>query len=248
MRRRRHESGRRAAGGFTLIELLVALGVLAIMLSTIYATFFAGVEAMRRGHEQDDTYQVARVVMEQISNDLAMAFYRPGSDRPDVPTQAFIGLDKETDGYARDRLDFTTASHALMRDGRPETDVVEVSYYVDETYSERPLLVRREDPLPDSDFRHGGMLRVMAENVVALNLRYREPDEEPYKRQRTEQGEQPVNPDELPQWYDAWDAAKEKPLRSLPQLVEVRMTIRDEKEIEHTFGTTVVLCPYQVWR
>jgi type II secretion system protein J len=247
MRRTRQANGPRAAGGFTLIELLVALGILAIMLSTIYATFFAAVQAMRKGHEQDDTYQVARVVMEQIANDLSMAFYRPGADRADKPTQAFIGLDRSSDGYDRDRLDFTTASHALMHNGQPETDVVEVSYYIDETYSDRPLLVRREDPLPDDDFRHGGTLRVMAERVVALNFRYREPDEEPYRRQRVDREKRQAEIAEL-EWYDTWDAAKEKPLRSLPRLVEVTLTIRDDNEVEHTFGTTVVLYPYQVWR
>ncbi len=64
-------------GGFTLIELLVALTILAIMLSTIYATFFSALKAMRASRERDDTYQVARVVMERIANDLAMACSRP---------------------------------------------------------------------------------------------------------------------------------------------------------------------------
>lgn len=248
MKRTRHSERRGAAAGFTLIELMVALAILAIMLSTIYATFFSAVQAMQKGHEQDDTYQVARVVMEQISGDLAMAFYRPGADRPDTPTQAFIGLDRTDDEYDRDRLDFTTASHALMHNGQPETDVVEVSYYIDATYSDRPMLVRREDPLPDSDFRHGGTLRVLAEQVVALNFRYREPDEPPYRRQRVERDKRTEDEGDELEWYDTWDAAQEKPQSSLPRLVEVRLTIRDAKGVEHTFGTTVVLYPYQVWR
>ncbi len=231
--------------GFTLIELMVALAMLAIVLSSVYATFFSAVKAMRDSREQDDTHQVARVVMERITSDLAMTFYRPGTDRKDHPTQAFIGRNGDDGEYARDRLDFTTASHVLMRDGHPETDVVEVSYYIDDTYTDRMLLVRREDPLPDEDFRHGGTLRIMAENVVALNFRYREPG--PEAGQRRKEDEKDKEPDE-PAWHDTWNADKWEQRKSIPELVEVTLTIRDKDGRDHTFGTTVLLRPYQVWK
>jgi general secretion pathway protein J len=240
----------RRTRGFTLIELMVALAILSIVLSSIYATFFSALRAMRDTRERDDTYQIARVVMEKMSNDLAMAFYRPGSDREERPTQLFIGRDATEDDFAHDRLDFTTASHVLLRDGRPETDVVEVSYYIDNTYRDRSLLVRREDPLPDEDLRHGGTLRVLAERVVGLNFRYREPGPMPYDRQRrtgpvTEEEEEVQEP----AWHDAWNADTWQPARkSLPELVEITLTIRDKDDQDHQFTTTVLLHPYQVWR
>jgi prepilin-type N-terminal cleavage/methylation domain-containing protein len=228
--------------GFTLIELLVALAILAILLSSVYATFFAALRAMRDSRHRDDTFQVGRVVMERIGNDLAMAFYRSDPARKEQPTHRFLGRNGADEGVARDRLDFTTASHAFSHDGRAETDVVEVSYYIDSTYTERPLLVRREDPLPDYDLRHGGALRVLAENVVALNFRYREPGPEANARVRGEK-----KPPE-PEWFDVWDAEKAKQRPGLPELVEVTVTIRDEEGGLHSFGTTVLLHPYQIWR
>lgn len=234
----------RAARGFTLIELMVALTMLAIVLSSVYATFYSGVKAMRDRRGPDDAYQVARLVMETITNDLSMAFYRSGTDRKDHPTQGFIGSDGQDGDYARDRLDFTTASHVLVHDGRPETDVVEVSYYIDDTYTDRPLLVRREDPLPDAELRHGGTLRVLAERVVGLNFRFREPGEMPSGRT----SEEPDDESEEPEWFDTWNAETREGGKSLPELVEVTVTILDEEGQEHTFGTTVLLHPYQFWR
>jgi general secretion pathway protein J len=243
VRSRLSRTRRRHARGFTLIELMVALAILAIVLSSVYATFYSGVKAMRDRHGVDDAYLVARVVMETITNDLSMAHYRSGIDQGERVTQGFIGSDGEDGEYARDRLDFTTSSHILVHDGRPETDVVEVSYYIDDTYTDRPLLVRREDPLPDDTIRHGGTLRILAEDVVALNFRYREPDDMPASRtQETRDDES-----EQLEWVDAWNAEKHEGGKTLPQLVEVSVTILDEEGHEHTFGTTVLLHPYQYW-
>ena len=218
--------------------------MLSIVLMSVYATFYSGVQAMRNRRGPDDAYQVGRLVMETITNDLSMAFYRSGTDRKDRPTQGFIGSDGYDGNYARDRVDFTTASHILTRDDRPQTDVVEVSYYIDDTYTERPLLVRREDPLPDSELRHGGTLRILAEGVVALNFRYREPGEMPSTRTQKKEDEEA----EEPPWHDAWNAETREGGKSLPELVEVTVTILDEEGQEHTFGTTVLLHPYQFWR
>ena len=233
--------------GFTLIELMVALAIMSIVLSTVYATFFTALKAMRDTRQRDDTYQIARVVMEKISNDLTMAFYRPGSDRQDHPTQLFIGRDAVDDDMARDRLDFTTASHVLMRDGRPESDVVEVSYYIDDTYTDRPLLVRREDPLPDAELRHGGTLRILAERVVALNFRYREPGPPAHDRHRPSGPATEEEEAQEPEWHDAWNADTwQQNRKSLPELVEITLTIRDKDGQDHQFTTTVLLHPYQV--
>jgi len=233
--------------GFTLIELLVALAILAIVLSSIYATFFSTIRAMRDSREKDDTYQVARVVMERITNDLAMAFYRTDNTRVNHPTLAFIGRNDADNDYARDRVDFTTASNVLLHDGNPERDIVEVSYYIDDTYTDRPVLVRRYDrlPEPEQDFRHGGALRVLAEDVVALDFRYRERGPEASQLARSKTVKKEDTDAEEPEWHDAWNAEKYK---SLPELVEVTMTIRDAEGEEHEFGSQVLLNPYQVWR
>ncbi len=239
--------------GFTLIELMVALAILAIMLTAIYAAFSSAITAMRESRQQDDTLQVGRLVMERIANDLAMAFYRTDAQRRKNPTHAFIGRDDERDDYARDRLDFTAAGRPLAHDDTPGSDVAELSYYIDDTYTGRTvddpygsggLLVRREDPLPDDDFRHGGTLRILAENVVALNFRYKEPGPDVGLRTRVEEtkDEEEEAEEEEDKWHDTWNTEKEQ---SLPELVEVTMTIRDREGRDHTFGTTVLLHPYQ---
>ena len=247
---------RQTVSGLTLIEMLVALTILAILLSTVYGTFVSAIQATRRARDDDGIYQVARTVMERITGDLEMAFYRPGSDRPNHATQLFLGHDRAEGDYARDRLDLTTAGHIFLRDGRPETDIVEVSYYIDDSLWDRPLLVRREDPLPDEDLRHGGTLRVLAEQVVSLNFRYREPGPAPWDRQRPTNADagakDETQEDTEPQWYDAWNADTfSKPNGSLPELVEVTLVLRqkvDGEYVEYTFSTTVQLYPFQIWQ
>jgi len=226
----------RRPGGFTLIEVMVALAILGILLSSVYSTFFFALKAMRDSREQDDVFQVARVLMERITNDLTMARFR-GTYLPNKWTETFVGRNGKHDQYARDRLDFTTVSHILLRDGRPECDVVEVSYYIDDSYPDRTLLVRREDVLPDAHLQHGGTLRVLSDNVVGLNFRYRERGPLPYERQ-------PGQTWEEPEWHDSWNAAEVTPQPSLPELVEVMLTIRDREGREHTFSSMVVLHPY----
>lgn len=223
-------------GGFTLLEVLVALAILGVLLSSVYSTFFFALRAMKVSREQDDVFQVARVLMERITNDLAMARFRS----PYIagrPTEAFIGRNGTSEEYARDRLDFTTASHVFFHDGRPESDVVEVSYYIDDSYPDRTFLVRREDPLPDENLRHGGTLRILADNVVGLNFRYRERDPQPFERVRGQEWKEP-------EWHESWDAAKVTPEQCLPELVEVTLTIRDREGRDLTFATTVLLHPY----
>ncbi|MBN1916400.1 MAG: prepilin-type N-terminal cleavage/methylation domain-containing protein [Verrucomicrobia bacterium] len=239
--------------GLTLIELLVALTILAILLSSVYGTFISAMNAIRRARTDDGIYQVARTVMDRISMDLEMTYYQPGPDRPGQPTQLFIGLDRSEGDYARDRLDFLAACHILARDGRPETDVVEISYYIDDTLYDRPLLVRREDPLPDFDLRHGGTLRVLAENVVSLNFRYRERSPEPNTRSRpadaAARAEEAQKAEQELEWFDAWNAdTNENPSKSLPELVEVTFVLRDKDGAEYTFSTTVQLHPYYSWQ
>lgn len=228
------------SSGFTLLEVLVAMAILGLLLSSVYATFFTTIKAIRSTEEQDDVHQVARLVMDQISRDLTMAFYRSTKTVDGEPKYIFMGRDDRDGEFARDRIDFLTTNHAFYRDGRPETDVVEVSYYIDSTYYDRPFLIRREDPLPDEELRHGGTLRILAEQVVALDFRFCESLPKPAMRQQKEEEEE----EEL-EWHETWNSVKGKPARGLPQLVTVTLTIRDEQEEEHTYTTTVVLNPYQ---
>jgi len=225
-----------APGGFTLLEVLVALAILGVLLSSVYSTFFFALRTMKVSREQDDVFQVARVLMERITNDVTMARFR-GPYIAGHSTEAFIGRNGTSDGFARDRLDLTTASHIFFHDGRPESDMVEVGYYIDDSYPDRTFLVRREDPLPDENLRHGGTLRILADNVVGLNFRYRERGPQPFERVRGQEWEEP-------EWHDTWDASKVTPEQCLPELVEVTLTLRDQDGRNRTFTTIVLLHPY----
>jgi general secretion pathway protein J len=64
---------RNAADGFTLIELLVAMSILSIIMLPVYASFAGGITTWRRAQEFTAVHQTARVLLEDIAQELQNA-------------------------------------------------------------------------------------------------------------------------------------------------------------------------------
>lgn len=86
---------RRPHGGFTLIELLLSLSIFSIMAIAVYSAFAGGVGVWRRAQAFSATYQTARLVLEEVAQDLRNAVVISGSE--------FIGEPQ--------RLSFLTVRH-----------------------------------------------------------------------------------------------------------------------------------------
>src|SRR5437899_12332328 len=69
--------------GFTLIELLVSLTIFAVIAVAVYSAFAGGVGAWRRAQEFSSTYQTARLVLDDLANELKNAVVVSGT--------AFVG-------------------------------------------------------------------------------------------------------------------------------------------------------------
>jgi prepilin-type N-terminal cleavage/methylation domain-containing protein len=66
--------------GFTLIEVLVSLTIFSVIALAVYSTFAAGVGAWRRAQEFSATYQTARLVLDDMAQELTNAVSLAGTD------------------------------------------------------------------------------------------------------------------------------------------------------------------------
>jgi prepilin-type N-terminal cleavage/methylation domain-containing protein len=72
--------GARQQLGFTLIELLVSAAILSVIGLAVYSVFAGGIGAWRKAQEFSSTYQTARLVLEDIAQELKNAVTISGPD------------------------------------------------------------------------------------------------------------------------------------------------------------------------
>ncbi|MDX2051250.1 MAG: prepilin-type N-terminal cleavage/methylation domain-containing protein [Polyangiaceae bacterium] len=170
-------SGRsvRRRRGFTLIELMIAVAVLAMITTLVYSAF-AGMKKSRDGVLRiTDRYREGRIAMSIIVRDLQSAFLSsniPVSNTTPSRVTAFISKQ----GTPLDRVDFATLAYRRLDTDVHESDQAEVSYFGSkDPESDAVDLVRRVDPLIDTDPEHGGRVEVLATDVALFDVQYLDP-------------------------------------------------------------------------
>ncbi len=205
--------------GFTLLEILVSLAVVVLLTSALYWAYTGNLEAISVVREQEDAYQTARVVLDLMVRDLEAALTATASGVSPQGTYGLVGSSGELAGRPADRVSFTTSSHLGWREDAPETDLCEVGYGLEmnEDTGEAALF-RREQFLPDADLEEGGEKVALAEDVVALEIRYQDED-----------GEE----------LDAWEGAAGEQKGRLPRSIRLRLSVRDQAGRKTIFRTGV---------
>jgi general secretion pathway protein J len=170
---RRHAARSR---GLTLLEVMVAFVVLAGIALLIYGAF----DSLSRGRKAEtarvERARQARNAVTRIARELSSAYlslHRPFNQSIATRITAFIG-----DGRSNfDRVDFTAFAHRRTERDSKESDQAEVGYLVvrDPAVDGKMDLVRREQSPPDLYPKKGGIINVLAENVEAFELKYKDP-------------------------------------------------------------------------
>ncbi len=70
---------KKSNSGFTLIELLLSLAIFSIMAVAVYSAFASGIGVWRKAKEMSTTYQMARLVLEEVAEDLRNTVMITGS-------------------------------------------------------------------------------------------------------------------------------------------------------------------------
>ncbi|UCD84274.1 MAG: prepilin-type N-terminal cleavage/methylation domain-containing protein [Deltaproteobacteria bacterium] len=224
-------------GGFTLIEIMVAITILAIIMSFIYTTFTATLEAKRYAEDRGELYQTGWQVLNRITRELEGAYLvkieEPEGDVFWEPPADFIGKDDWHEGNRMDTITFTTMAHrdlsplwrsfAATQEEEPDSNESEhaiISYFcrVGDYDDGNVILYHQENAAMLNDpLTEGGGVFEMAERVQEFRLRYYDEEDK--------------------EWKDRWDW--EVGDLTLPLVVEVTLTLQDKSGHEGTFSTLV---------
>ena len=197
-------------GGFTLLELILSIGILSVVLVTIYATLSMGSRTWEKGEQDIENIQRERVVMNLLSREIKSAFpYKV------TPSE----LDDHKEFYAfdgkKDSISFVSGVPLKGERG----GLSWLTFWVEE---DSGLVVIEHDALRTDIFEERDSLdkddmEVLDPRVTDLQFEYYQ-----LKSGETEgEGEG--------EWEEKWDAEKEG---TLPHAVKVMLTIEDEARQE----------------
>ena len=201
--------------GLTLVEVVVVLVLLVFFGLAVGGLARAINDARQRVTEMGETTQIGRLALQRIANDLVSILPLPvplddatSSLSPtSLPTFSFYHEDTPDArfGLEEDTLRFTTVSNDPRRGDVPQTDLVEVAYFVDtDPQTPEQGLVRAVGTLPgllpDESQPEQTPRENLSERVVSLNFRF-------YDAETSE-------------WLDTWERTD-----ILPALVEITVGV-----------------------
>lgn len=198
---------------FTLIELIVAMGMVAILSVSLYASLRIAFRAKESADKSIEPARTAELAMEFIRNDLQNALTpNPNAATPNeltntIPTAVtgpFIGTDG-VDGRGHDADDlifFSTTESPLHVDGNGDIKQIELAVVQSPNNGEyvlvrrvTPNLLAPSTPNPDEE--------VLCRGVGGFNLRY-------YNGAT---------------WSDTWDSTQTQYDNTIPVAVEVTLEL-----------------------
>ncbi|HVJ93152.1 MAG TPA: type II secretion system protein GspJ, partial [Labilithrix sp.] len=218
---------RRRRRGMTLLEILVSLGIMAMISLLIYGAFDS-ISRGRRGEAmRADRSRQGRDAVERIAHELQSAFLSMHT-----PTAVAL-ITRQTGFYAQhssqfDRVDFTSFSHRRVMKDSQESDQAEIGYFVvkDPEVDGKMDLVRRGQAPIDFDFKRGGVINVLAEDVERFSLRYLDPLSG--------------------QWVDTWDSTQQTgQFNRLPLEVRIELELKPVRNTPPFKYVTKVMLPMQ---
>lgn len=213
--------------GMTLLEILVSLGILSMISLMIYGAFDSLSRGRRGEALRSDRARQGRDAVERIAHEVQSAFLSMHA-----PTNQAL-ITRVTGFYAQnssqfDRLDFTSFAHRRITKDARESDQAEIGYFVvkDPEVDGKMDLVRREQAPIDFEFKKGGVVNVLAEDVERFDLRYLDPI--------------------TGQWVDTWDSTQmTAQLGRLPLEVRIDLELKSVRNTPPFRYVTKVMMPMQ---
>ncbi len=164
--------------GFTLLEILVAMAILGVVLSLIYASFTKTIAQITESEAEADIYQMARISMERIREDLQCALppnsAEPSPENRNTPGMVeFLGKNEELDGREADTLLFVSSKHLSVDESDSYEGPARIAFYVVKNDREQGLTLYRADTpeleTPPEE-KTGGL--VLCNQLFSVNLTY----------------------------------------------------------------------------
>lgn len=157
--------------GFSLLEVMVAVAVISLVAMLIYGAFVGMARSRKNMVTVSERHQQARQALTRMARELTAAYistHRPFTQVSYIQETGFQG--------SSTRVDFTAFANIRFQANERASDQAEIGYFLSPNPDTGGTdLVRRLDRTIDDDATRGGVIQVMAENVVSLQLSYLDP-------------------------------------------------------------------------
>jgi general secretion pathway protein J len=224
-RSQKPEARSRAAAGFTLMEILVATAILAIVVTTVLASFNAVFSTTAVLDDNADIYEMAKNCLKRMALDLESIhvnqrpIYKPPElDQPPDPYRfvATVG-DTGGTGFAQN-LRFTSRAHVGFEKNFRE-GIAEVIYYVKAGNGGHLTLKRADNLYPYPEFEEKGSDPALCKYVKSLSFKF-------YDKDGIE--------------FDVWDSDSDEFGYATPKAIGIKLELAN-KTASQTFETRVSL-------
>ena len=213
-----------AAKGFTLMEVLVAIAILAIVVTTILASFNSVFSTTEVLDESADIYEMAKNCLKRMTIDLESIhiaqrpIYKPPElDQPPDPYR-LVASAKDIDGTGFAQIRFASRAHVPLEKSF-KAGIAEIIYYVQAKEDGLPVLKRADNLYPYPEFEERGSDPVLSKYVKSLAFKF-------YDSEGTE--------------FDVWDSDSDEFGYAAPAAIAVKLELAG-KTAAHTFETMVSL-------
>jgi general secretion pathway protein J len=215
--------------GFTLLEVLIAMFIFAIVLTTLYTAYTGTFRNIEETESQADLYQMARIVLERMTEDLESVYMAPRKkdsgekEEVDQPTR-FVGTMTEIEGRRLDTVRFASKAHIFFNAEEPYAGTAEIVYYVRENSEEEGgfTLYRSDKANFGQSEEEGTGGWILSDRLHAIRFTYYD-----------EEGEA----------YDGWDSTdvtfKDKLPSGISILLELANRTNPESPVKFMTGVTL---------
>ena len=208
---------RKPVAGFTLMEVLVAIAILAVVVTTILASFNSVFSTTEILDESADIYEMAKNCMKRLTSDLESIhitqrpLYKPPEfDQPPDPYR-IVTTTSDIDGTGIAQLRFASRAHISLGKS-PGKGIAEIIYYV-QAGNDGDLVLKRADNLyPYPAFEERGSDPVLCKYVKSLAFKF-------YNQDGTES--------------DVWDSDSDEFGHATPKAIAVRLELANKRFIAH---------------
>jgi general secretion pathway protein J len=214
----------RAAAGFTLLEILVAVFILAVVVTTVLASFNMVFSTTGALETSATMFESGQTTLNRIIHDLENLFvldrpvYKPPTvDGPPDPYRFQASLES-FGGIQLAKLRFTSRAHVALSPSRRD-GIGEIVYYLQADAAGSLRLKRADHLYPYPRFEERISDPVLCENVKSLAFEY---------------------VDARGESTDTWDSEAPKFGNGTPVMVAVRLELAEAGE-SYVFQTTVAL-------
>jgi general secretion pathway protein J len=216
-----------ASRGLTLIEILVALGVLSMMVMSVWNGFSGTMRGIESTEKIQLRHSIIRNGLSRMASELSMAYL--SFNRP-LDEGIHYTLFEGRDSFEEDSVSFSAFAHLRLRKDANQSDQCVIQYFLaqDPEDHDRTHLYRRESRRLTGDLpermEEFFPAYVLIEDVSALDFKYWEQREE--------------------EWIDEWATMRTDmhPDR-LPERVLIRVGVKDDEDdtLYYTAQTIILM-------